>query len=163
MPTIKFHSFEPDMINYNCLLENLKINDIKNVQTYNIALTDQVGYDEFNICTQHRGLNTLGKNLLRFNKSETEKINIKTTTIDELFINQKIDLIKIGTEGCEYNILSGGVNTIKKYKPKIFLEYSDINLNQFNQNINNLDKLINDLGYVITWIKDDNVLIEFLN
>lgn len=160
LPTVNFHSFEPDPINYQCLLENLEINNIKNVKPYNIALSNKIGNKEFNICTTHRGLNTLGTNILRFQNYETEKININTSTIDEIFANQKIDLIKIDTEGCEYDILLGGFNTIKKYKPKIFLEYYDHNLNQFNKTISDLDNLIDELNYSIIWRKDDNILIK---
>jgi len=160
LPTTEFYAFEPDPINYKYLLENLEINDIKNVITHNIALSDTVGYDDFNICTTHRGLNTLGKNVLRFSEHETQKINIKTSTIDELFFNKKIDLIKIDTEGAEYNILSGGINTIQKYKPKILLEYYDMNLKQFDKNLQQLNKLILDINYKITWLEGDNALIE---
>jgi FkbM family methyltransferase len=160
LPTVNFHSFEPDPINFQCLLENLEINEIENVKPYDIALSSEVGYAEFNICTTHRGLNTLGKNVLNFKNYETEKISIDTSTIDEVFANQKIDLIKIDTEGCECDILLGGFNTIKKYKPKIFLEYYDRNLNQFNKTIYDLDRLIEQLDYNITWRKNDNILIE---
>lgn len=36
---------------------------------------------------------------------------------------EKIDYVKIDTEGAEYNILQGGVETLKKYKPKLLIEF----------------------------------------
>ena len=45
-----------------------------------------------------------------------EKKNIKTDTLDNLFLKKNIDLIKIDTQGSEYEILEGGLNCIKKDK-----------------------------------------------
>lgn len=155
-----WYAFEPDPINYTCLVENLSLNNIKNVITSKVGISNVNGTSTFNICSTHRGLNTLGTDLKRFTESESEKLIIETKTLDDLFNNKKIDLIKIDTEGCEFNILIGAKNIIKKYKPKIFLEYYDINLRQFGYTIDDLNKLINDIDYKITWIKDDNALIE---
>lgn len=155
-----WYAFEPDPINYKCLVENLSLNNIKNVITSKVGISNVSGTSTFNICSTHRGLNTLGTDLKRFTESESEKLIIETKTLDDLFNNKKIDLIKIDTEGCEFNILIGAKNIIKKYKPKIFLEYYDINLRQFGYTIDDLNKLINDIDYKITWIKDDNALIE---
>ena len=46
--------------------------------------------------------------------------------------NISVDFIKIDTEGWEYNILKGGENTIKQYKPIIQLEWNEINMKQCN-------------------------------
>lgn len=35
----------------------------------------------------------------------------------------KIDFIKIDTEGAEYNILVGGIKTLKRYRPKLLVEF----------------------------------------
>lgn len=51
---------------------------------------------------------------------------IRVTALDILplktFGPGKIDYIKIDTEGAELEVLKGGINTIKKYKPKILAE-----------------------------------------
>lgn len=155
-----FHSFEPDPVNYECLIENININKINNVVPYQMALSSESGEGILNVYDSHRGLNTLGTNLLRFNEENTQKIKIKIETIDNLFLDKKIDLIKIDTEGAEYDILLGGSNTITKFKPKILLEYYNGNLEQFGKSIHNLNELISSLNYTITWEKEDNVLIE---
>ena len=36
---------------------------------------------------------------------------------------EKIDFIKIDTEGAEFHILEGGLETLKKYKPKLMVEF----------------------------------------
>jgi FkbM family methyltransferase len=159
-PTTKFYSFEPDPISYNCLLENININNITNIIPHPVALSSKSEEGILNINNSHRGLNTLGSSLLRFSEEDNEKIKVKIETIDNLFLNNKVDLIKIDTEGAEYDILLGGINTIEKYKPKILLEYFDLNLRQFGRNIEQLNELIFSINYKITWIKEDNILIE---
>jgi len=157
----KWFCFEPDPINYECLLENIKLNDITNVDVKNLAVNDISGTVKLNICKTHRGLNTIGQNPTRFTQNDTEEYLIDSNNLDSLFENTKIDLIKIDTEGCEYNILKGAKQVISKYKPKIFLEYYNENLNQFGITIEDLNNLIYELNYHITWSKEDNVLIEY--
>ena len=160
LPNTTWYCFEPDSLNYELLLENLKINDIKNVSVFTTAISSTSGEDTININLNHRGLNTLGKNLKRFSEDETQKTIVTINSLDNLFFDKKIDFIKIDTEGAEYDILLGAKKVIEKYKPKILMEYYNDNLLQFDKTLTDLDNLIYDLGYVITWQKDDNVLIE---
>ena len=41
-PNTKWHSFEPDLVNFNLLIDNLYLNSVHNVITYNQALSDKV-------------------------------------------------------------------------------------------------------------------------
>jgi FkbM family methyltransferase len=97
-PTTHWFCFEPDSWTCDNLRENLILNDIENVFISEYALSDKVGESILNICHSHRGLNTLGKNIVRFNKEDSYEYSVKTTTIDSLFLNKRIDLIKIDTE-----------------------------------------------------------------
>lgn len=57
---------------------------------------------------------------------------------------EKIDFIKIDTEGAEYNILEGGIQTLKKYKPKLLIEFhlfKDASLAERSH------KLLKEIGY----------------
>jgi FkbM family methyltransferase len=153
-------SFEADPVNYNCLIENIALNDITNIKPYNIGLGNEEGELILNVCRNHRGLNTFGKELKRFGIEEREEVNIRVNKLDNLEEISKIDLIKIDTEGCEYDIILGAMNKIKIFKPKIFMEYHEENLNQFGYTLDDLNKLIDAIGYHITWGKEDNILIE---
>lgn len=161
-PNTSWHSFEPDYWNRRILTTNINLNSIKNVKVYEEALSNQVGDSTLTICHFHKGLNTLGKNITRFCKEDSFEFPVKTNTIDNLFLNTQIDLIKIDTEGSEYNILIGARNTIEKYKPKILLEYEERNLNQCGHNIEDLNKFIEEINYEITWISESgrDVFIE---
>ena len=154
-----FFSFEPFTETYNILNDNIKINNINNVKTYNIALSDNKGFTEFNICKSHNGLHTLGNNVKRFN--DIDKRIVHTNTIDNIFFEKDIpiDFIKIDTEGYEYFILKGGINTIKKYKPIIQIEWNLINMEQCNITEEMLNNLINELGYKKKSIINEEIII----
>jgi FkbM family methyltransferase len=161
LPNSIWHSFEPDPVNYTLLKENLSINSIVNVNIYDKAIGCDDNQSIFNINPNHRGLNTLGTNLKRFSTDDAKKINVQVNTLDSLFLDTPIDAIKIDTEGGEYNILKGGKELIKKYKPLIFLEYYETNLQQFNLSLKELHNLFDEINYKITWQEEDNVIIEF--
>ena len=155
-----FFSFEPFIETYNILNDNIKINNINNVKTYNIALSDNKSLAEFNICKSHNGLHTLGNNVKRFN--DIDKRIVHTDTIDNIFYENDIpiDFIKIDTEGYEYFILKGGINTIKKYKPIIQIEWNLINMKQCNITEEMLNNLIIDIGYEKNIIINEELIIR---
>lgn len=67
----KWYSFEPDPDNYQCLIENLRLNDINNIVPNQIAIDKEIKKTKFNICKSHRGLNTIGDNLKTFSKEDS--------------------------------------------------------------------------------------------
>lgn len=146
LPNAKFYSFEPFKLTFDILLENLKLNEINNVNAYNFALSDKTGFAQLNVCKSHNGLHTLGDNL-RF--SDSEKVEVKIDTLDNIFYDHdiQVDYIKIDTEGHEYFILKGGMKTILKYKPVIQLEWNSTNMAQCKVNEKDLNELIENMGY----------------
>jgi len=160
-PTTKWHLFEPDPFNFSLLKENLKVNNIDNVILYEEALGNKIGDSVLKICPTHRGLNTIGTNVKRFSESESINHPIKIDTIDNLFLNTRIDLIKMDTEGSEYDIIMGGIETIKKYKPKILLEYNAGNMSQCGHSMEELDRLIEKINYEKFWFDNgENLFIQ---
>tara|TARA_Y100000996_G_scaffold116981_1_gene87059 strand:+ start:4225 stop:4932 length:708 start_codon:yes stop_codon:yes gene_type:complete len=146
LPNSTFYSFEPFIDTFNCLNDNLKLNNINNVKTFNLGVSDSLGTNTLNTSIGHNGLHTMG-NPLRFH--DINPITITTTTLDDFFFNKKIpvNFIKIDTEGWEYNILKGAQNTIKKYKPVIQLEWNLTNMKQCSVNEQDLLSLLNNHGY----------------
>lgn len=160
-PTTTWHLFEPDPTNVDHLKENLELNEITNATVYEEALSDYVGECVLKICPNHRGLNTIGENVKRFSSVESIEYPVKCNTIDNIFSDTKIDLIKIDTEGSEYDIIRGGINTIKKYKPKILLEFNPANMSQCGHNPEKLNALINEIGYNPFWFDNgENLFIQ---
>ena len=146
LPESTFYSFEPFSITYNLLNENVKLNNLNNVNTFNLGISDKEGVCVLNTSLSHNGLHTMGDKPLRFN--DIEAVNVKTTTLDMFFDEIPVHYIKIDTEGYEYFILKGGKNIIAKYKPIIQLEWNVTNMEQCNVSENMLTDLLGELGYV---------------
>ena len=163
LPNATFYSFEPFITTFQLLNDNICINDIRNVNTYNIGLSDRIGSCILNTCVSHNGLHTIGNNVRRFN--DIKPIEIQVNTIDNLFYdkNIQVDFIKIDTEGWEYFILKGGEKTIRKYKPKIQIEWFETNMIQCNVNVNEFINYINSIGYRIEYKSGSEMLIVPVN
>jgi FkbM family methyltransferase len=147
LPLSTFYSFEPYTPTFHLLNQNIELNNITNVKTYNMGLSNKKDKIILNTCSSHNGLHPVGKTPLRFN--DIEPIEINVDTLDHLFYDKDISVhfIKIDTEGWEYNILLGGIKTIKKYKPVIQLEWNETNMKQCDVDQSQLNNLINELGY----------------
>lgn len=105
-PAAKIYAFEPIWENYKLLLENTA--GLKNVKTFQLALGKKSGTFKMN----HTGLPndfssfSLNKDYKEFRK--TVSINVQVENPSEFISEQgieKIDLIKVDTEGSEYDII----------------------------------------------------------
>ena len=162
LPKSQFFSFEPFRTTFNLLNDNLQLNNILNVNTYNIGLSDSTGNAILNTSLSNNGLNTLATHPIRFN--DIKQYEIIVDTLDNIFYNNNIsvDFIKIDTEGWEYNILKGGIKTINKYKPQIQIEYNEYNMKQCNIDPNELLNFIkNELNYIIVNKIDEELYIKY--
>lgn len=132
----KIYSFEPVLVNFYHLNKMIKLLKLNRVDTLNLAISDRVGVTDINIpiingkliiatqavlkeCTKHYYTNVSYK---------TERV--KVNTIDNLFVElciEKVDLIKVDTEGAEIQVLRGGNEIIKKFKPILALEINHDN------------------------------------
>lgn len=144
--------FEPQKNIYDILTSNMELNYIKNTKCYNFAISNS---DEETIINKPKdlkssGLATLGKNPIRF-QDYVEEV-VKTITLDS-FVKQNnikhIDIIKIDTEGFEYQVLQGAKATLQNYKPDIVVEIVPENMKQCGITVENLQNLILDLNYKI--------------
>ena len=71
----------------------------------------------------------------KVSNNSSDQAKIIMTSIDEIVNDNnhsQIDLIKIDVEGYEYNVLRGGINTIQKYRPIIYLEFKESKLEILN-------------------------------
>jgi len=124
-------------------LLNIKKKEPLRFFPYNCAFSDKIGYKYIYFPNQNSQLTTLCENYNKINFLKKKKFRskrIKVITLDyfvkknsHLFKNG-IDLIKIDTEGNDYNVLLGGINTIAEYKPKFI---------QFEMNYHNIFNSIN--------------------
>ena len=135
----KIYSFEASLKNFKNLTK--KYNNKKNIFLENIALSSDISEKEFNQCDESSSstfsqINKKSKYLekkmkyLNIDNSEIffKTIKITTNTLDN-YIDEKeiniIDLIKIDTEGHEYEILKGLKKNLCNVKTIIFEHHYD--------------------------------------
>ena len=135
---------------------------IKNFKYKNIAISDKVGTSKFNLNTffpsSGSSLTDISKKdiswnitrrLFSFNPWKTfETIEVETSTIDVICnknnIN-KIDVLKIDTEGSELNVLKGATNMLKNTKI-ILVEILDEKKN-YNEKYKKVCDLLESFGF----------------
>lgn len=109
-------TFEPDMLNYNCLVNNINKHSINNVVHKYCGLGNKITKAEV---FQPENVGNCGS--LALTEKEEGEVNIMT--LDSLINSSlKIDLIYLDIEGYERKALEGAVNIIKEHKPVIVLE-----------------------------------------
>ena len=126
----KIFGFEPNPDIYN--LVNKKFSTSNNIIVFNYGISDSSGVIEFNknLESSSSSMNNLNTNskyykkkffLLNFLnlKKITTKINVEVKRLDEFFKLhkiQKVDLIKIDTEGFEFRVLKSLGQNIRNIK-----------------------------------------------
>jgi FkbM family methyltransferase len=93
-------------------------NRFKNVDLRNSALSDKDG-EAILYLGELSGWHTLkaGEKSIK-----SGQILVQTNRLDSL-AQEKVDCIKIDVEGLEYEVLLGAIDTIKKNKPSILLDF----------------------------------------
>jgi FkbM family methyltransferase len=115
-------AIEPQPSMLLALHRNVVLNKFENVHIRNLGLNERSGLAELWL----NGDRPASASLNRSN-SATQKVSCLCLTLDELVQLeqlQRIDYIKIDTEGTEAQILRGGHKTIEKFKPAIQIEVS---------------------------------------
>jgi len=127
------HAFEPNIKAYECLEYNCK-----SAKTYNLGLSnfaETVYYSE--------DKNAGAGRLLRDTPTE---IQIKTITLDSLQLSA-LDFLKIDVEGYEVGVLEGAALTIKKYRPKMWIEINVSALDQQGKTARDIENFLTELNY----------------
>jgi len=153
------YGFEPDRINHERCNDNLKLNNFKNIILNNVGLGDVPGQFKIKVDTpSNRGGNRISNST---DDTNTEIINV--ITLDDYVNNNKIhriNLIKIDVEGFELNVLKGAVKTLNQFKPILFIELDDTNLNQQNHSAKELVSFLMTLGYKIVNAETNEKITE---
>lgn len=109
--TGKVIAIEPEPNNYKVLVENINLNNFKNVIPTDIALSDHDGTEKFYFYDR-----STCHSLVPEDNKKNDFIEVKVQTLDNLLdkLNlKKVDIIKIDTEGSEIPILKGAEKTLK--------------------------------------------------
>lgn len=105
---------------------------------------------------------TLQTHLTEENETGQYTIRVDTLTLDSFSQQYNISdlgFIKIDVEGNELNVIKGGLNTIKKYKPVILVE---IEQRHHSVNINEIIEFIKNLMYSCYYLNEKLELTELM-
>lgn len=114
-------SFEPNSENCRLILLNLEDNDLRNVRLLPLALSTRTGFAYFSSFMGSNGglLPNITDTL-----SDPQCVVVPTMPADDVFRDQRVDFIKMDTEGAEGLIVAGASNLIQRDRPVVTSEFS---------------------------------------
>lgn len=153
----RIYAIEPSPSNYEILQKNVRLNDLDNVFSANIALSSQDG--EFTFSTspdRNSGWGRLGKW-----KAAKSEVVVETKTLDNFVQEQgvsEIDFLKIDIEGHELEFLKGAEKTLKsRLISRIMVEYCGFVLEPQGISLKNYVEKIEGFGYVPRYFNLDKI------
>ncbi len=158
IPGGKIHVFEPIPYTAAILEQNLALNGFDNISLHKIALSDKKAVNTFYLNKKELGATSMR------NIRETEDavaVSVKSERLDD-FVRENgvrgLDFIKCDVEGAELLVIKGGLETIKKYRPILFVEMLRKWAAKFNYHPNDIIALLAPLGYACYAIEKDKLL-----
>jgi len=143
------HCIEPQSRLQQVILENVMINNAHTVKIHRVALSDNNSEVELFLSLS---TDSGSSNIHTAPKFCFRKEKVPSLTLDNFFeINKlgKVRLIKIDTEGAEYDIVTGGIKSIQRRAfDFIALEYHPGIL--ISEKITSTHKILKDSGYILT-------------
>jgi methyltransferase, FkbM family len=153
---VEIIAFEPIPKTFKYLKENIDLNHVSNIKTFNYGLSDEEKDISFYYYPEG-SCNASAANLSR--RKDVDKITCKLTTIDKFAADKNIsvDFIKCDVEGSELFVFKGAIKTIKRDKPIIFTELLRKWAAEFNYHPNNVISLLKKSGYLCFTINNGNL------
>lgn len=140
------HAFEPIPFVYKDFLRTIKLNNIQNIKANNVCASDKNGTVKFYLSSYSDVSGIKETSYQKRNKI----INSKTITLNAYCqknnIN-KVDIIGIDTEGAEKSIIFSSRNLIKKFHPKIIVEFCNKTAKAYGYHHNEIYDFLVELGY----------------
>jgi FkbM family methyltransferase len=115
------YSFEPTPFTISILKKHIELNNVQD----KVEIIPKAISSKDDVCTFYindiEGANS--NSLIDYNQGNQHRTpyKVQITSIDNFSANKKIDFIKIDAEGEEFEVLKGGIKTIKKYRPIMLL------------------------------------------
>lgn len=121
--TGKVYAFEPIPSTYDVLKNNILLNSLINIETYNLAASSAPGEIVFRMPNGDHSTASM-----HWHKSceDAEEYIVNAVDLDSMFHDKKIDFVKIDVEGAEGDVIAGMEKIISASKPIVFVECSEI-------------------------------------
>lgn len=145
-PECEVHSFEMNPFTFKLLNKNIANSGLINIYPMNFGLSSRPGNCGI------KNNKDLGGAQLDFNSESSKDVSL--TTLD-LYLEEisfsDIALIKIDVEGHEIPCLKGGIKSIEKYRPMIYLEIKEL------EHFREICNILSNLNYTILYAADSAV------
>jgi FkbM family methyltransferase len=120
-------AIEPHPTIFARLTHNIHLNSMENVQTLQCGLSDAAGESTLYIAPEEYP--NQGMSSLYHQAALSLEVQVPIRTLDGLLQAQKpdrLDLIKIDTQGNDYKVLLGGERSIREFRPYLIFEYDEV-------------------------------------
>lgn len=136
------YSLEPSKKTYDRLVENINLNNLTNVNCFNIGAGDKAGTVLF---TTSKGPEN---HIVEGPNSEVKNtVSIKIEKLDKVLTEVEPTFMKIDTEGVELSVLRGATKILKSDKMIGLLVEINGNAERYNEEGRQILKLLSDLQY----------------
>ena len=143
-------AFEPSAREFARLEGNIAVNGLRNVKLYSAALADQdAGASLLIAASEHSGQNTLGA-FSHDGVAEASREQVAVRRLDILLAEEGLrglDVLKIDVEGAETRLLSGAMETLRRFRPALLLEINEAALWKQGSSAAELVGLLESLDY----------------
>ncbi|MAI29152.1 MAG: hypothetical protein CMP38_02970 [Rickettsiales bacterium] len=132
------YAFEPQKLIYDILQDNVNKNNLNNTRVFNVGVGEKEEELELNDIDYSKVGNFGGVSFKYESSSFTKNIKdkkykVKVTNLDKLMEIKKCNFIKMDVELMELDILKGGRNFLKKFRPILWIENHESYPNKINK------------------------------
>ena len=141
-PDCIIYSYEPGSYAYDTLLRSKAYNHLDNLRVFKLAVGERSGALEIASPTEssrNKGLGSLNANQDLDDSYVKEQIEMVTLDV-HCTPGQRVSVLKIDTQGFEWNVLQGATALIEKHRPVILFEHED----QYHKDALQMRKQISD-------------------
>ena len=159
----KVITFEPNPQNYKWILEHLKLNNLANVDVYQVAIGREADTMALVFQKSQTGTGSLREDIktsiLRSRDAKT--ILVRVDSLDSQIVTNNLpkpDFVKIDVEGLEMDVLQGMVKTIEGCKPNLFVEIHGVDVQRKIQNVQRVVDILIAGGYSIYSVESGEII-----
>jgi FkbM family methyltransferase len=155
-PTGRVIAIEPEPTNARLFLQNVEANGYQNIVFHQVAISDRNGTSSLRISEKSN------RHSLNDVPWPTTAVEVPIRTLDSLMEQdppESVDLVRMDLEGHEVVVLSGMLNTIAKYSPKLVIEIHPDILGA--EAVERWLRALKALGYKPDWVFDQERDIPF--
>lgn len=154
------HSFEPQRLMFQMICGSAALNSMTNIHCHNVAVGAEMGRIEV---PQYDYFQPLNFGSIEFGREQKEPLHqqrgndpdrtehVPRITIDS-FGFPALHLMKVDTEGMEFEVLAGAAETIARCAPVMFLEYLKVDAPA-------LAHVLKDMGYALFDVRPNYLCI----